>query len=227
MFWLHHMTINVERSFQSRCCCQYVIHYTPIWITHLKNKPNTYFSVHIKSSLLFLSSCYEVSLSQCLLWWHLLCFRGEPSDSQWRTWSTHHAGLIYFEFCRVCVASDLLRDHIDVAIACCCFVLGSKKAEHEDKVWRIMLPDRQSLLLVDIAGRGCDCACDHDLKEKWKSFSMDFLWTHCLLIVFSHSHKTVWKRHNCWLCLKPVSALQQLFGFTWIKLNTLTLCCPF
>lgn len=42
--------------------------------------------------------------------------------------------LIYFEFCRVCVASDLLRDHVDVAIACCCFVLGSKKAEHEDKV---------------------------------------------------------------------------------------------
>lgn len=125
-----------------------------------------------------------MSLSQCLLWWRLLCFRGELTDSQWRTWSTHHAGLIYIEFCRVCAASDLLRDHIDVAIACCCFVLGSKRAKRLDKVWLIMLGDRQSLLSVDIAGRGCDCACDRE--RPWLEVEMAvFPW------IFS-GHAVVW-----------------------------------
>lgn len=120
--------------------------------------PNILFLFIWKALCCFYHHGMKVSFSQCLRWWHLLCFRGELSDSQWRTWSTHHAGLIYFKFCRVCVTSDLSRDRIDVAIACCCFVLGTKKAKHQDKAWRIMLCDRQGLLSVDVAGRACDCS---------------------------------------------------------------------
>lgn len=89
-------------------------------------KKKAQFCAHIKRRVLFffLSWRYEVSLPQSRLWWHLLCFRGGLSDSLWRTWSTHHAGLIHLKFSRVCVTSHLSRDHVDVAIACCCFVLG-------------------------------------------------------------------------------------------------------
>lgn len=169
----------------------------------------------------------KVSFSQCLHWWHLLCFRGELSDSQWRTWSTHHAGLIYFKFCRVCVTSDLSRDRIDVAIACCCFVLGTKKAKHQDKAWRIMLSDRQGLLLVDIAGRACDCSLclwvwpwvTITWSRNGRQFFHGFATKHLnLLIVFRHSISKRYKT-NCWMRLRPVRALRQLFGFTWIKLH--------
>lgn len=60
---------------------------------------------------------------------HLLCFRGELSDSQRRTWSAHHAELIYLKFYFVCVTSHLSWDYCWCCYSMMLFCFGDEGSQ--------------------------------------------------------------------------------------------------